>query len=197
MKALSRTGAPALIILLILLGLAALAPAADPPDSLELAQRLVELKPLDAKRIASTMELDCLQGVAGSALGKRLDFQETKDYCRVVGQVFWAQIEQEVREAMAKAYAHYLTQRELEVLIEGLQAERQHRASRFPPQETKTVVAQLRRVDPGIKSEVSWQVKEIVRRWKERFSLDNYFKDQFRELVLQKLPLKIRTKVAY
>ncbi|MBU1277018.1 MAG: hypothetical protein KJ720_16715 [Proteobacteria bacterium] len=187
--------------MLILLALGAGWPAAgalaQDQDSLRLARRLVDLKPLDYSRIARIMEIDCLEGVAGTSVGNRLDLQETKQYCRVAGEVFWSQVKDQVREAMAQAYARYLTQRELEVIIEGLLAERQGKASSHPPGEIKAVVAQLRRVDPGIKAEVSWQVKEIVRRWKERFSLDSYFKDDFRRQVMEGLPWKIRSKIAY
>lgn len=184
------------LVILLLLGAGAPGRAQD-QGSLELGRRLVDLKPLDYSRISRLMELDCLEGVAGTSLDQRLDSQELQQYCRVMGEVFWSQVKDQVREAMAQAYARYLTQRELEVLIEGLQAERQGRASRYPPSETRAVVSQLRRVDPGIKAEVSWQVKEIVRRWKEKFSLDSYFQEELRRQVLQRLPLKLRNKVAY
>ncbi|MCF8121988.1 MAG: hypothetical protein K9K34_06205 [Desulfarculaceae bacterium] len=188
-----------LLLLALTLGMGAAWPAAaEPtPEALELARRLVRLKPLDYRTIAQIMEIDCLQGMAGSKMGRRLDLDETKKYCQVVGDVFWFQIKDQVNEAMAQSYAHYLTQRELEVIIEGLIAERRGRASKYPPQETKTVVGQLRRVDPGIKAETSWQIKQITRRWQERFALDSYFKKQFREQVLEKLPWKIRSKLAY
>ena len=194
----SKIMARALILLLALALGGAWPAAAEPtPEGLELARRLVRLKPLDYKTIAQIMEIDCLQSMAGNEMGKRLDLKETKNYCQVVGNVFWSQVKDQVYEAMAQSYAHYLTQRELEVIIEGLLAERRGRASKYPPQETKAVVAQLRRVDPGIKAETSWQIKQIVRRWQERFALDSYFKKQFREQVLEKLPWKIRGKIAY
>lgn len=188
----------ALSLLLVLSLGAAWPAAAEPtPEGLDLARRLVELKPLDYKTIAQIMEIDCLQSMAGNEIGKRLDLNETKKYCQVVGDVFWSQIKDQVYEAMAQSYAHYLTQRELEVILEGLSAERGGRASKYPPEETKAVVMQLRRVDPGIKAETSWQIKQITRGWQERFAIDSYFKKQFREQVLEKLPWKIRSKLAY
>lgn len=187
----------AALLLVLALGAAWPAAAEPTPEGLDLARRLVQLKPLDYKTIARIMEIDCLEGMAGSKMGRRLDLKETKKYCQVVGDVFWSQIKGQVNEAMAQAYAHYLTQRELEVIIEGLLAERRGRASRYPPQETKAVVDQLRRVDPGIKAEVAWQIKGIVRRWKEKFSLDSYFKKDFRAQAMEKLPWKIRSKIIY
>lgn len=187
------------LALLLALSLGAAWPAAGEPspDSLALARRLVQLKPLDYKTISQIMEIDCLQGMAGSQMGKRLNLEETTAYCRVVGEVFWSQVKDQVYEVMAQSYAHYLTQRELEVIVEGLQAERAGRPSRYPPQEVKAVVAQLGRVDPGIKSEISWQIRRISRHWQERFDLDSYFRKQFREQVIQRLPWKIRSKIAY
>ena len=140
-----------LLVLALTLGMGtAWAAAAEPsPQGLDLARRLVRLKPLDYKTISQIMEIDCLQSMAGNEMGKRLDLKETKNYCQVVGNVFWSQVKDQVYEAMAQSYAHYLTQRELEVIIEGLLAERRGRASKYPPQETKAVVAQLRRVDPA------------------------------------------------
>lgn len=187
------------LALLLALTLGAAWPAAGEPgpDSLELARRLVQLRPLDYKTISRVMEIDCLQSMAGSPMGKRLNLEETKEYCRVVGEAFWSQVKDQVYEVMAQSYAHYLTQRELEVIVEGLEAERAGRPSRYPPQEVKAVAEQLVRVEPGIKAEISWQIRRISRHWQERFDLDSYFRKQFREQVIQRLPWKLRSKIAY
>jgi hypothetical protein len=197
-KTITRAAAFLFIPLLALAWGASWCAAAPPSDeSLALARRLVQLKPLDYKTIAQIMEVDCLQSMAGSPMGKRLDLEDTKVYCQVVGEVFWAQVKDQVNEAMAMAYAQYLSYHELEVIVGEVEAKRAGRDSKFSPREVQEVATRLAKADPGIKAETAWQIKQITRHWQERFALDNYFKKQFRAQVLEKLPWKIRSKIAY